>query len=116
MDRPLADPESTREYILPQWIYDSVNHQICLPPSQYPPDKEAPPHLSPFVNNKQEGYIPTRQKEINEMKGITEEVYVPDIDSEENQEEAPILAPEIGKFDDESSDSEDDEAATKKDK
>jgi hypothetical protein len=28
-----------------------------------------PPHLSPFVENEKEGYVPSRQKEINSLKG-----------------------------------------------
>lgn len=38
-----------------------------------------PPHLSPFINDAAEGYVPTRQKEILGLKG--EEI-------EENEESA----------------------------
>jgi len=32
IDRPLRNKsEVTRDYVLPQWIYDSLNNQICLP-------------------------------------------------------------------------------------
>ena len=62
MDRPLSAEKKnkTREYVVPQWVYDSINNVILLPPSQYYPGKVAPPHLSPFVDNKIEGYMPPR--------------------------------------------------------
>ena len=44
-----------------------------------------PPHLSPFVDNVQEGYMPNRQMEINHLKG--EEFDEVDNDSEEELEQ-----------------------------
>jgi pescadillo protein len=40
-----------------------------LPTSPYKPGISPPPHLSPFVDYTQEGYIPDRQREIAQMKG-----------------------------------------------
>jgi pescadillo len=62
MDRPLtADKkQKTREYVVPQWVYDSINNVFLLPTSQYLPGKIPPPHLSPFIDNKMEGYMPSR--------------------------------------------------------
>ena len=34
------------------------------------PGQPSPPHLSPFVDNQQEGYMPDRQREINTLAGI----------------------------------------------
>ncbi|KRX01530.1 BRCT domain [Pseudocohnilembus persalinus] len=59
-----------REYIQPQWIYDSVNNAILLPIKDYSPGKLLPPHLSPF---EQSLYQPERQKEINQLKGEANE-------------------------------------------
>jgi len=74
-------------------VYDSLNNAILLPTKEYAPGKVAlikmynnlikilPPHLSPFVNDEEEGYVPERKKEINKIKGesIQEEI-------EENKE------------------------------
>lgn len=65
---------------------DSLNNLYLLPTSQYSPGAALPAHLSPFVDNEKEGYVPNRQKEISHLKG--EEVF----DSESEEEEpAPTL-------------------------
>jgi len=114
-----------KDYIVPQWVYDCINHQVILPASQYKPGSPPPPHLSPFIDNKLEGYLPRRQEEINQIKGITEEVFEPEVDEDEAFEDE-VLPPkpvdaemdeqgnEANKFDDESSDS--DELETQKQK
>jgi pescadillo len=106
-----------RDYIVPQWVYDCINHQLLLPVSSYKPGNPPPAHLSPFIDNVQEGYLPKRQEEINEMKGIIEEVFEPEVDEEEaesDQEEEKKheqeQGPEANKFDDESSDEDEAEA------
>jgi pescadillo protein len=62
MDRPLtSDKQRTdREYVVPQWIADSINNKVLLPVKKYLPGMPAPHHLSPFVDNSSEGYIPLR--------------------------------------------------------
>lgn len=112
IDRPILKPIKTRDYVVPQWVYDSINNVLLLPTSQYTPGKPAPPHLSPFVDNKEEGYIPKRQEEINELKGIKEEVYIPEADDEEMQKDQ--SEDEEGGYDDESSD--DDKIVNEKEK
>ena len=89
IDRPLSGKlDSTRDYVQPQWIADSMNNLFLLPTQSYRPGVPPPPHLSPFVENAKEGYIPTRQKEINQLKGEV----VDDLsdDEEESEEEAPV--------------------------
>ena len=113
-----------RDYVVPQWVYDCINHQILLPASQYKPGTPPPAHLSPFIDNKLEGYLPRRQEEVNEMKGIVEEVFEPEIDEQEGEDfaeeekqkvqEMEEQGDEANKFDDESSDSEDEQDAQQK--
>jgi len=73
-DRPLATKTTTRDYVQPQWVFDSINNQILMPAYEYAITAKLPPHLSPFVNDESAGYIPERRQKINEMinlaKGI----------------------------------------------
>jgi pescadillo protein len=64
-DRPsVAEPRADVEYVQPQWAFDSVNFAFLLPVSEYAPGSSLPPHLSPFVNDEQEGYVPERKQQI----------------------------------------------------
>lgn len=65
VDRPADQIEkrSGREYIQPQWIFDSFNTGCLLLVAPYAPGRAPPPHLSPFVDDQSEGYVP-RQREI----------------------------------------------------
>jgi len=60
----------SREYVQPQWIFDSINEKILLPISEYAPTTKCPPHLSPFVDDKQVGYVPLRREQIEKYKRI----------------------------------------------
>jgi pescadillo len=80
MDRPVADKKANVEYVQPQYLVDSLNNLFLLPPSQYTPGIAPPAHLSPFIDNVKEGYMPNRGKEIAHLKG--EEVVESDEDEE----------------------------------
>ena len=73
IDRPLsnATANQTREYVQPQWIYDCLNFCFLLPMAQYRPGVQLPPHLSPFVDTRTEGYVPDRMQEIMQLKGVS---------------------------------------------
>lgn len=59
VDRPRVDTSiKSREYIQPQWIFDSINERCRLPVAPYAPGATPPHHLSPFVDNDRVGYIP----------------------------------------------------------
>lgn len=81
----------SRKYIQPQWVFDCINARIILPTDDYMVGRTPPPHLSPFVDNEAEGYVPeyaetikrlqaTARKEILPMPGIGQE----DLDDPQN--------------------------------
>jgi len=59
---------TNREYIQPQWLVDCANFHFLLPCSRYGIGMELPPHLSPFVDDEEEGYKPAYAEEIERLK------------------------------------------------
>nr|PIM02469.1 BRCA1 C Terminus (BRCT) domain-containing protein [Toxoplasma gondii COUG] len=78
VDRPLECflrvENSQRDYVQPQWVMDSINTGIQLPIHLYAPGKTLPPHLSPFVDDRKEGYVPKQRDVLDrlvaERKGV----------------------------------------------
>lgn len=71
MDRPgIADVYEGREYIQPQWVFDCCNARLLLPTELYTVNVKCPPHLSPFVDNVKEGYIPDYAQQIDQIRVI----------------------------------------------
>lgn len=66
-----------------------------LPTSQYAPGASLPAHLSPFIDNEKEGYVPNRQKEIAHLKG--EEIIESESDHDEEMESAQKIKSSKGK-------------------
>lgn len=59
VDRPRVDTSiKSREYVQPQWVFDSINERCRLPVAPYGPGVKPPHHLSPFVDDERVGYIP----------------------------------------------------------
>lgn len=72
-DRPMVSTTSTmvfenREVVQPQWVFDSANARVLVRPSLYAPGMAPPPHLSPFVVEDEEGYVPEYGREIKELQ------------------------------------------------
>ncbi|XP_068166799.1 pescadillo [Antennarius striatus] len=65
VDRPTIDKQYiNRYYIQPQWVYDCVNAKVLLPVEDYFMGVTLPPHLSPFVEEKDGDYVPPEKLKI----------------------------------------------------
>ncbi|XP_061458451.1 pescadillo homolog isoform X2 [Rhineura floridana] len=65
VDRPVPEEQAIgRYYLQPQWVFDSVNARLCLPVADYFPGVLLPPHLSPFVSEKEGDYIPPEKLKL----------------------------------------------------
>ena len=55
-------------------MFDCINARILLPPQEYFPGIPCPPHLSPFVEEKEGEYVPEEKvKFLKRMRGEAEE-------------------------------------------
>ncbi len=57
-----------REYVQPQWVFDSANARVLVRSELYAPGAPPPPHLSPFVADDAEGYVPEYAKELRALR------------------------------------------------
>ncbi|KAG2535960.1 pescadillo homolog [Panicum virgatum] len=67
----------SREYVQPQWVFDCVNARIILPTEGYLVGRIPPPHLSPFVDNDAEGYIPEYAETIKRLQAAARNEILP---------------------------------------
>ncbi len=77
VDRPsVRGPRNmSMEYVQPQYVFDSVNTGILLPPSLYGPGSKLPPHLSPFAAEDADGgYRPWFKDVLDRIKAGDESV------------------------------------------
>ncbi|XP_044052793.1 pescadillo [Siniperca chuatsi] len=84
VDRPNIDKQYiNRYYIQPQWVYDCVNAKILLPVEDYFLGVTLPPHLSPFVEEKDGDYVPPEKLKIMALQRGEK----PALEQEEEDEE-----------------------------
>ncbi|XP_063697380.1 pescadillo homolog [Culicoides brevitarsis] len=90
VDRPNMDKKYiSRDYVQPQWIFDSVNQRKLLPTNKYFIGVTLPPHLSPFVKAGADDYVPLEEKALRDPSLV--EKHVPsdeEVSSDEEEEVA----------------------------
>merc|ERR1719312_540543 len=90
MDRNASTVGNTvlgRFYIQPQWIFDSINQRERCPEKDYVLGETLPPHLSPFVSERERrvgDYVPPEQKALEEGK-------VQNLEDEDRDEESETM-------------------------
>lgn len=78
VDRPTQSHRFiSRDYIQPQWVFDCINARIILPTEDYMVGKVLPPHLSPFVDNEAEGYVPEYAETIKRLQAAARKEILP---------------------------------------
>jgi pescadillo protein len=97
----------SREFVQPQWILDCSNFMFLLPIAKYEVGKTLPPHLSPWVDNEEEGYQPAYAEEIERLRNG--EVVAYEADDQEMEVDSNEVEEMEGTAESEKSDSEDEE-------
>ncbi|XP_065870613.1 pescadillo homolog [Euphorbia lathyris] len=95
VDRPTQGHKYlSRHYVQPQWIYDCVNARIILPTGEYLVGRIPPPHLSPFVDNEAEGYVPEYAETIKRLQAaiINEVLPITGVGKEDIEDPKNLLA------------------------
>ncbi|XP_005366175.1 pescadillo homolog [Microtus ochrogaster] len=118
VDRPgQQTPVIGRYYVQPQWVFDCVNAQLLLPVAEYFPGVQLPPHLSPFVSEKEGDYIPPEKLKLLALQrgedpgDLREEEEDEDEDDEDDDNEGDGDAGENEEEEDVEADSEKEEEA-----
>ncbi|XP_053180969.1 pescadillo [Scomber japonicus] len=88
VDRPNIDKQYiNRYYIQPQWLYDCVNAKLVLPVEDYFLGVTLPPHLSPFVEEKDGDYVPPEKLKIMALQRGENPAQEEEEEGEDDEEE-----------------------------
>lgn len=94
VDRPSTDKQYiSRDYIQPQWVFDSVNQRALLPTNKYFIGVPLPPHLSPFTTGEGDKYVPPEEKALSDPVGVVEDEEEESEDEEMDDAAAAAPAP-----------------------
>jgi pescadillo protein len=98
--------------VQPQWILDCANFLFLLPVAKYGVGATLPPHLSPWVDDDEEGYKPAYAQEVERLMNgeVVEEGGVQEVDTAAASEDEKIDSPSADESDSEEEE-ETDEAA-----
>ncbi|CAG5135810.1 unnamed protein product [Candidula unifasciata] len=89
VDRPtVANQRLDRTYVQPQWVFDCINARTLLPTKDYFPGVPCPPHLSPFVEEKEGEYVP--EEKVKFLKRIQGDI----MDEDEEDDDSDVLEEE----------------------
>ncbi|CAB4061990.1 PES1 [Lepeophtheirus salmonis] len=78
-----------RDYIQPQWVFDSINNRELLPTHKYFIGEMLPPHLSPFIADRRIGdYAPPEEVNLFQSSESTakEDEEVDDVEMEDEED------------------------------
>lgn len=111
VDRPNVDKQyMNRYYIQPQWVYDCVNAKLRLPVEDYFIGVTLPPHLSPFVEEKDGDYVPPEKVKIMALQRGEKPAQEQEDDDEEEEEDEDEDEEDDDDNDDEEDNEEEEEA------
>ncbi|XP_043836234.1 pescadillo homolog [Dromiciops gliroides] len=115
VDRPTQPtPVIGRCYVQPQWVFDSVNARLRLPVEDYFPGVLLPPHLSPFVTEKEGDYMPPEKLKLLALqRGETPGNATESEEESEEEEEGGSEEEEEGSEEEEEGSEEEEEARLK---
>ncbi|XP_070760480.1 pescadillo isoform X1 [Enoplosus armatus] len=114
VDRPNIDKQYiNRYYIQPQWVYDCVNAKMLLPVEDYFLGVTLPPHLSPFVEEKDGDYVPPEKLKIMALQRGEQPAQEQEEEEEEEEEDEEGEDEEVDDDDNEEDEDEEEEAEEK---
>ncbi|XP_043498487.1 pescadillo homolog isoform X1 [Polistes fuscatus] len=111
VDRPSMDKQFlSRNYVQPQWVFDSVNARELLPIQKYLMGVVLPPHLSPFNESRlDQTYIPPEERALMNPEYKLRDVEDEELSSENEEDKQENETADMEEGSEEEEEEEDDE-------